>query len=216
MSFRTSNITGSRRQHEYNLRRYGLTLDDFAQLMREQDGKCAVCRLPPGKRNFSVDHDHATGRVRGLLCASCNTGLGLFRDDVGNLLAAIKHLMLKRTIKKAKKLPKIIRVLPPLPGGQSWVIERTIKKRSSTGWKRVYRSFLQRMEIQSSGKLVARWTLARAQAEMFSSPATAWRRKSTLKRIDTTGGNFYVRDQTQIGRIRRKSVGPELLALLKS
>jgi hypothetical protein len=85
------------------LRTYGISPEEFATLIAEQDGKCAICREPPnGKANgrarsghlpsLHVDHDHDTGKIRGLLCGPCNTGLGLFRDEPRLLLAAIKYL----------------------------------------------------------------------------------------------------------------------------
>lgn len=77
---------------------YGLTPEDFERLLEQQDNRCAICGTAewgssgrwPGKPH--VDHDHATGRVRGLLCGSCNYGLGAFRDDLERLHAAIQYL----------------------------------------------------------------------------------------------------------------------------
>lgn len=73
------------------LRKYGLTLADYNDMLARQRGRCAICQKPfhskPG-----VDHDHATGRVRGLLCSFCNTGIGLFHDDPDILRAAITYL----------------------------------------------------------------------------------------------------------------------------
>jgi hypothetical protein len=62
------------------LAKYGLTAADFEALLVQQGGACAICR----KKFVSiprVDHNHATGKVRGLLCHSCNTGLGMFQDS---------------------------------------------------------------------------------------------------------------------------------------
>jgi len=65
---------------------YRLTLDQYDTMFAEQDGRCAICRRPEARRNkygispLSVDHDHATGQVRGLLCARCNAVLGFFED----------------------------------------------------------------------------------------------------------------------------------------
>jgi len=52
--------------------RLGLTLDDYERLLATQGGVCAICERPPKKRRLHVDHDHATGKVRGLLCFTCN------------------------------------------------------------------------------------------------------------------------------------------------
>jgi hypothetical protein len=73
---------------------YGITNEDYEQMLIDQDGVCAVCATPPteGKR-LSVDHDHDTGHVRGLLCYKCNTAAGLLGDDPA--LAAQLTLYLK-------------------------------------------------------------------------------------------------------------------------
>lgn len=75
-------------------RKYGITPDELQALSDRQGGRCAVCGTDEagGRGVLHVDHDHATGRVRGLLCHRCNTGLGLFRDDPVSLQAAIKYL----------------------------------------------------------------------------------------------------------------------------
>lgn len=62
--------------------KYGMDHQQYASLLADQGGACAVCGGPPGagRPTFQVDHDHATGRVRGLLCHSCNLALGHARD----------------------------------------------------------------------------------------------------------------------------------------
>jgi len=63
-------------------RLYGLPPDEWDALRREQDGRCAICRDPLEMfKRTHVDHCHATGRVRGLLCHHCNRGLGCARDS---------------------------------------------------------------------------------------------------------------------------------------
>lgn len=71
-----------RRVHELcTLKLYGLTSDDYDEILARQGGGCAICGGPPNHgtrcRNFDVDHDHATGQVRGLLCNPCNRQVGL-------------------------------------------------------------------------------------------------------------------------------------------
>ena len=79
-------------------RNFGLTLEQYEAMVRAQDGRCAICGTgEPGGRgartgSFAVDHDHGTGRIRGLLCNGCNTGLGLFKDSPSVLRSAIDYL----------------------------------------------------------------------------------------------------------------------------
>lgn len=70
--------------------KYGITLEDYEQMLKEQNYRCAICKTdnPAGrgviretKVSFAVDHCHTTMRVRGLLCNLCNRALGFFRDD---------------------------------------------------------------------------------------------------------------------------------------
>jgi hypothetical protein len=86
---------GRCRFHAERLRRHGdATLAE--RLTARQGGRCAICRQEPsGRRVESVlhlDHDHATGRVRGMLCGRCNKALGLLRDDPSLVLSLISYL----------------------------------------------------------------------------------------------------------------------------
>ena len=71
--------------------KYGLTPDDVARMRTAQAYRCAICGLD---RRLYVDHDHVIGAVRGLLCAQCNNGLGVFRDDIACLARAIAYLQI--------------------------------------------------------------------------------------------------------------------------
>ena len=73
-------------------RNYGIGLDSYERLLKMQDGKCAICGDIEDGRALAVDHDHVTGKVRGLLCANCNNGLGRFKDDAERLKAAVRYL----------------------------------------------------------------------------------------------------------------------------
>jgi hypothetical protein len=78
-----------------NLRRYGLTPEEYERMLAAQGGRCAICRTgSPGKRfkKFAVDHCHETGVIRGLLCHRCNVALGQFDDDTSVLLEAVRYL----------------------------------------------------------------------------------------------------------------------------
>lgn len=68
---------------------YGLTLEKFEEMIEDQDGCCLICGEA---KKLVVDHDHETGKVRGLLCSPCNTGIGHFKDDVDRMLSAIDYL----------------------------------------------------------------------------------------------------------------------------
>jgi hypothetical protein len=72
-------------------RTYGVTADQFDAMMLRQAGCCAICQEPMGTP--AVDHDHDTGRVRGLLCRRCNTGIGMLADDPDRLLSAAAYLL---------------------------------------------------------------------------------------------------------------------------
>jgi len=81
------------------VKNYGIDHDEYDRMLTEQQGCCEICKSPDPKgrwignsRAFCVDHDHATGEVRGLLCNSCNQGLGNFYDNVENLERAIIYL----------------------------------------------------------------------------------------------------------------------------
>ena len=85
--------------HVQRLRRYGLRPLEYEDMVASQGGVCALCRKAETHRGrngevtrLAVDHDHATGSVRALLCHSCNTGVGLFLDDPALLRAAADYL----------------------------------------------------------------------------------------------------------------------------
>src|SRR5882672_6633830 len=71
---------------------YGITLEQYNQILADQGGVCAICGGPPKKRDLEVDHDHATGRVRGLLCHGCNVGIGFLCDSADLALRAAAYL----------------------------------------------------------------------------------------------------------------------------
>lgn len=73
---------------------YGLAREHYARMLTAQGGRCALCGRESGSRALAVDHDHATGRIRGLLCSPCNTGIGGLRDDPEMLRRAIAYLEL--------------------------------------------------------------------------------------------------------------------------
>lgn len=98
----------ARRQHEYSAagrkrisdrksylkRKFGITPDQYDSMLAAQGNACALCGRPPnGKVALHVDHDHSTGRIRGILCFKCNNALGDFDDDPDLLMAAAMYLI---------------------------------------------------------------------------------------------------------------------------
>ena len=91
-----------KRSFKNNLKKYGITPEIYQQLFKQQEGKCAICsssEVSVARRSYNlfVDHDHGTGKVRGLLCHHCNTGLGHYRDNTETLQKAIEYLNAHRT-----------------------------------------------------------------------------------------------------------------------
>lgn len=72
--------------------KYGITREQHGQIYLGQGGCCALCGEPVAYDKIVVDHDHVTGRVRGLLCRKCNSGLGAFNDNIKGLQNAIRYL----------------------------------------------------------------------------------------------------------------------------
>lgn len=81
-----------------NLRKYGLTPEKYDTMLAAQSGSCAICRRPDNEpfSMFAVDHDHGTGRVRGLLCTNCNVLIGHARDEPEILRSAAEYLNVTR------------------------------------------------------------------------------------------------------------------------
>jgi hypothetical protein len=74
-------------------RKYGLEPGEYDRMLKAQGDGCAICKQPCAReRRLSVDHCHATGRVRGLLCQNCNAAIGMFKEDVALLYRAVEYL----------------------------------------------------------------------------------------------------------------------------
>jgi len=91
---RSRNPTAIRNGH---LRiKFGIGHDDYIALLNSQNGGCAICGASDPADNhsnyLSIDHVHGTNRIRGLLCPSCNKGLGFFADNSSRLRAAAKYI----------------------------------------------------------------------------------------------------------------------------
>lgn len=85
-----------RRQRASGMRRrlatYGITLEQYEEMLANQDGSCAICRSDWSSKGPNIDHDHSTGEVRGLLCQACNQAIGQLRDDPAIIIAAAEYV----------------------------------------------------------------------------------------------------------------------------
>jgi len=79
-------------REEILMKKYRLTIENYDKMLVAQNGVCAICGHPPNWRCLSVDHNHITGNVRGLLCTNCNMMLGLVDDSIEILRSAIEYL----------------------------------------------------------------------------------------------------------------------------
>jgi hypothetical protein len=81
------------RQAEQFKKTYGISIYEYEEMFFSQGGKCKICNEPEhNNKLLSVDHCHNSGKVRGLLCGSCNIGLGHFKDNTRRLQDAIEYL----------------------------------------------------------------------------------------------------------------------------
>jgi hypothetical protein len=78
-------------RHYHLKRRYGISEADVAAMIEAQGGVCGICEGPLDRPH--VDHDHKTGKVRGILCFNCNAGLGKFQDDIEIVSLAMEYLL---------------------------------------------------------------------------------------------------------------------------
>lgn len=92
--YRAHNWTGLNREDVIIRRQYGISMQEFEELLEFQNGGCAICNKPIDslRRRMNIDHCHDTNVVRGLLCSGCNTGLGHLGDNIEGLLKAVAYL----------------------------------------------------------------------------------------------------------------------------
>ena len=98
-AFGRTKYPGNNKNDRYFRRYYGITEMQYHSLHTKQHGLCAICGQPETYKaksgkigRLAVDHDHATGAVRGLLCSRCNFGIGYFRDSIEKLEKAIAYI----------------------------------------------------------------------------------------------------------------------------
>jgi hypothetical protein len=93
---RTRNKT-YKEQRISRIRMYGIDVPDYERILEEQGGGCYVCgKKPTDRRALDIDHDHNTGKVRGLLCSKHNRAIGLMGDDLLILIKALEYLVRQR------------------------------------------------------------------------------------------------------------------------
>jgi nitrate/TMAO reductase-like tetraheme cytochrome c subunit len=85
------------RQHATDIKRhYGLSIDQYNEMLIAQSNKCKICSklhdVNTKRGRLYVDHDHDTGKIRGLLCGACNSGIGYLNHDIDLLYMAINYL----------------------------------------------------------------------------------------------------------------------------
>lgn len=92
--YRLKNHTRIKRRHMVRRvkLRYGITAEVYDDLLKYQNGVCAICGQPDKRKMLGVDHNHATGKIRGLLCHSCNVFIGHARESSAILEKAITYL----------------------------------------------------------------------------------------------------------------------------
>jgi hypothetical protein len=71
---------------------FNLSIEEYDRILNHQNGNCAICCRPPRKTRLAVDHDHKTGKIRGLLCWVCNKTLGMFRDDANRIENCLSYI----------------------------------------------------------------------------------------------------------------------------
>lgn len=94
---RNAKVSGWKCDHcRYLKKVYNITIDIVRALYDKQNGKCSICNQTLAR--YHIDHNHTTGKVRGLLCFHCNTGIGHLRENVDTLNSAIAYLKEHATI----------------------------------------------------------------------------------------------------------------------
>jgi hypothetical protein len=105
---RQTRFTGNTPFDRLLRRKFGITENKYNRLLKKQNMVCAICHQPEKSkmkgtlRRLAVDHNHETGKVRGLLCNNCNRGLGLFMDNPDWLQTAVYYI--KNTIKVGQEI----------------------------------------------------------------------------------------------------------------
>lgn len=111
---RWASRTPKKRLEQHLKYKYGVTVVELEETLKEQDNKCAICKLElpdlliyeDRRRGYAIDHNHDTGKFRGILCLTCNSLLGMAKDNKDILLEAINYLEVKGTYAAVAKKKK--------------------------------------------------------------------------------------------------------------
>lgn len=91
---KTQPLRNKLQQTRYREKRYGISLESYLILWEKQGKVCSICKTPNETNEyFPVDHNHQTGKVRGILCPGCNRTLGVFKENIGILTSAVNYLI---------------------------------------------------------------------------------------------------------------------------
>ncbi len=109
-------------------KKYGITQEQWQEAFVRQGGVCAICKQHQRYQSLATDHDHKTGKFRGLLCVQCNRGLGRFFDSPIRLRNAAEYILKSRqTVGSGTQTPSTVETatpsqpLPPSPQGATCV-----------------------------------------------------------------------------------------------
>lgn len=104
----------AQRKHKLK-KKFGLTVEDYEEILAAQNGVCAICGRPERRRSkhgeikaLAVDHDHETGAIRGLLCHDCNVGVGYLGDSLERLMDAAVYFAKARDNNDSAKTPPLL------------------------------------------------------------------------------------------------------------
>jgi hypothetical protein len=122
------------KKFDRHLRRaYGITLHEYKALAEAQGGGCAICHQPSRKihSQLSVDHDHATGKIRGLICHACNQSIGMMLDDPALLRAAADYIEQTREPQPDERGTMVV-VNDPVPAADSPQLDKWVTRSLKT------------------------------------------------------------------------------------
>lgn len=95
-----NNFSAKENNRRWHLRKYGMTEEDYNELLIIQGGLCAICKKLPTEKYFVIDHCHNSLKIRGLIHRTCNTAIGLLNDDANLVRLALEYLEKNNALEK--------------------------------------------------------------------------------------------------------------------